>query len=203
MGLHDDSDHGDVLLLTLNRSDRLNAWNDALEERYFALLDAAEADPAVRAVVLSGAGRGCCAGADFEDLQRLGAADLGITALPVRERPRERPLAFRKPLIAAINGAAAGLGLVEALYCDVRFCMPEAKFTTAFAQRGLIAEYGVAWLLPRLVGQSNRRRIRHGVLAELDGPHQGPDTARTGLRSGHGRGCGPADAGVLPASGRG
>lgn len=146
---------GAVLLLTLNRPDRLNAWNDDLEDLYFELLDAAEADPLVRAVVLTGAGRGFCAGADFEDLQRLGADDLAayLASRPVRA-PRERPLHFRKPLIAAVNGAAAGLGLVEALYCDVRFSTPTAKFTTAFARRGLIAEYGIAWLLPRIVGRS-------------------------------------------------
>jgi enoyl-CoA hydratase/carnithine racemase len=145
---------GAVLLLTLNRPDRLNAWNDALEERYFSLLDEAEADPHVRAVVVTGAGRGFCAGADFEDLRQIGGTDADVAQLPVRKRPRERPLSFRKPLIAGINGAAAGLGLVEALYCDVRFCTPSAKFTTAFVRRGLIAEYGIAWLLPRLIGQS-------------------------------------------------
>jgi enoyl-CoA hydratase/carnithine racemase len=146
--------HGAVLLLTLNRPDRLNAWNDALEERYFGLLDEAGADPEVRAVVVTGAGRGFCAGADFEDLQQIGSPGADAASLPARKQPRERPLSFRKPLIAAINGAVAGLGLVEALYCDLRFCVPSAKFTTAFVRRGLIAEYGIAWLLPRLIGQS-------------------------------------------------
>ena len=140
---------GAVLLVTLNRPDRLNAWNDELEDRYFELLDGAEADPEVRAVVVTGAGRGFCAGADMEILEQAS----GTAATPF-ERPRERtrPLDLRKPLIAAINGAAAGLGLVETLYCDVRFAVPEAKFTTAFVRRGLIAEYGSAWLLPRIVG---------------------------------------------------
>jgi enoyl-CoA hydratase/carnithine racemase len=146
--------HGAVLLLTLNRPARLNAWNLALEDRYFALLDAAEADPEVRAVVVTGAGRGFCAGADLEDLSQLGTVDPDTLAEERTRRPRERPLSFRKPLIAAINGPVAGLGLVQALYCDLRFATPEAKFTTAFARRGLIAEYGIAWLLPRLVGQS-------------------------------------------------
>jgi enoyl-CoA hydratase/carnithine racemase len=140
---------GAVLVLTLNRPDRLNAWTDELEDRYFELLDAAEADPEVRAVVLTGAGRGFCAGADMELLERISSAS---AAPPGPPRPRTRPLSFRKPLIAAINGAAAGLGFVEALYCDVRFGAPEAKLTTAFVRRGLIAEYGSAWLLPRLVG---------------------------------------------------
>jgi len=144
---------GAVLLLTLNRPDRLNAWTLELEARYHALLDEAEADPGVRVVVVTGAGRGFCAGADMADLSRLGMADPEAFAR-IRERPRERPAFFRKPLIAAVNGPAAGLGLVQALYCDLRFTTPKAKFTTSFARRGLIAEYGIAWLLPRLIGQS-------------------------------------------------
>ncbi|MEV0297533.1 enoyl-CoA hydratase-related protein [Nocardia sp. NPDC050710] len=142
---------GPVLILTFNRPDRLNAWNDTLEQRYFELLDAAENNPEVRAIVVTGAGRGFCAGADMDDLrQASGATDI---QMPERTRPREFPLSVRKPLIAAINGAAAGLGLIEALYCDLRFSTPDAKFTTAFVRRGLIAEYGIAWLLPRLIGR--------------------------------------------------
>jgi enoyl-CoA hydratase/carnithine racemase len=105
--------------------------------------------PEVRAIVLTGAGRGFCAGADMDILS--GSEDSAIEA---RSRPRNLPMTLRKPLIGAINGAAAGLGLVEALYCDYRFCVPGAKLTTAFVRRGLIAEYGSAWLLPRLVGTS-------------------------------------------------
>ena len=143
---------GPVLLLTLNRPEKLNAWNNALEDRYFDLLDDAEADPDIRAIVVTGAGRGFCAGADMTDLQQVDRLD--ENGLPVRARPKSHPLSVRKPLIAAINGAAAGLGLVEALFCDVRFAAAGAKLTTSFARRGLIAEYGAAWLLPRLVGQS-------------------------------------------------
>jgi enoyl-CoA hydratase/carnithine racemase len=137
------------MLLTLNRPDRLNAWNDELEDRYFELLDEAEADREVRAVVVTGAGRGFCAGADMDILE--GASATSTTPFQ-RPRPRTRPLEMRKPMIAAINGAAAGLGFVEALYCDVRFAVPEAKLTTIFVRRGLIAEYGCSWLLPRIVG---------------------------------------------------
>jgi enoyl-CoA hydratase/carnithine racemase len=145
---------GPVLVLTLNRPERLNAWTDALEERYYARLDAAEDDPEVRAIVVTGAGKGFCAGADMEDLQQ-GAGGANVEAvLRNRPRPRTFPLTVRKPLIAAINGAAAGLGLVEALYCDMRFAEPKAKLITAFVRRGLVAEYGIAWLLPRLVGYS-------------------------------------------------
>jgi enoyl-CoA hydratase/carnithine racemase len=142
---------GSVLVLTLNRPERLNAWTDALEDRYYAHLDAAENDPEVRAIVVTGAGRGFCAGADLSDLER--APTDGAEAVR-HDLPRHFPLTVRKPMIAAINGAAAGLGLVEALYCDVRFATPQAKLTTAFARRGLIAEYGISWLLPRLVGPS-------------------------------------------------
>jgi enoyl-CoA hydratase/carnithine racemase len=144
---------GAVLVLTLNRPERLNAWTDALEERYFALLDQAENDPAVRAIVVTGAGRGFCSGADMEDLER-GAEGAAEPALRNRPRPRFFPMTVRKPIIAAINGAAAGLGLVEALYCDVRFATPDAKLTTAFVRRGLVAEYGISWLLARVVGYS-------------------------------------------------
>ncbi|GAA4708015.1 enoyl-CoA hydratase [Pseudonocardia yuanmonensis] len=160
---------GGVLVLTLNRPHRLNAWTNALEQRYFALLDEAEADPDVRAVVVTGAGRGFCAGADMDDLDVLtGSEEKG---LPARAVPCHRPLQLRKPLIAAVNGAAAGLGFVQALYCDLRFATPTAKFTSAFTRRGLIAEYGSAWLLPRIVGHARATdlllsaRVVHGTEA--------------------------------------
>ncbi len=142
--------HGAVALITLNRPDRLNAWTLALEERYFALLAAADADPDVGAIVVTGAGRGFCAGYDLDELARFAREEQIVFGA----RPRSFPLTVRKPLIGAINGACAGLGLVEALYCDVRFGALDAKLTTSFAQRGLIAEYGIAWLLPRVVGHA-------------------------------------------------
>lgn len=142
---------GAVLLVTLNRPERLNAWTNALEDRYFDVLVEAEADPDVRAIVVTGAGRGFCAGADMDD---LGGASEASDAEIDRPRPRHLPMTIRKPVIAAVNGAAAGLGLVEALFCDVRFASPEAAFITAFVRRGLVAEYGVSWLLPRIVGHS-------------------------------------------------
>ncbi|MEV6013402.1 enoyl-CoA hydratase-related protein [Streptomyces sp. NPDC051976] len=149
---------GQVQILTFNRPDRLNAWNDELEDLCFALLDEADADPDVRAIVITGAGRGFCSGADMADLARVSECDDGFP--PPRPRPRTFPLTMRKPMIAAINGAAAGLGLVEALYCDVRFASPDAKITAAFSRRGLIAEYGIAWLLPRLIGVSKALDLR-------------------------------------------
>jgi enoyl-CoA hydratase/carnithine racemase len=142
---------GSVLILTLNRPARLNAWMDALEDQYFAALSAADDDPDVRAIVVTGSGRGFCAGADMDDL--AAAHDLTSEDL-LRPVPRDFPLSIRKPLIGAINGVAAGLGMVEALYFDVRFGEPSTRFITAFAKRGLIAEYAIASMLPRLVGPS-------------------------------------------------
>jgi enoyl-CoA hydratase/carnithine racemase len=145
---------GGVLLLTLNRPEKLNAWTPAMEEQFFGALAAADADPAVRVIVVTGAGRGFCAGAD---LTALGAVDpTSITEADIHPsgKPISYALSLRKPVIAAINGPAAGIGLVIALYCDVRFAADDAKFTTAFSRRGLIAEHGIAWQLPRLVGAS-------------------------------------------------
>jgi enoyl-CoA hydratase/carnithine racemase len=146
---------GPILILTLNRPERLNAWTTQLENRYFDLLDEAEADPEVRAIVVTGAGRGFCAGADMDDLEQAGVhRNLDPAGIKERIRPRSFPRTVRKPIVAAINGPCVGLGLVEALYCDVRFSTPDAKIATTFARRGLIAEYGIAWMLPRIVGTS-------------------------------------------------
>ena len=141
-------DRDAVATLTLNRPDRLNAWTDELENAYFDALEACAADPAVRVIVVTGAGRGFCAGADMESLQQIGS-----NGVQHRER-RAQTLALTvpKPIIAAINGACAGIGLVQALMCDLRFAANGAKFTTAFARRGLVAEHGISWILPRLVG---------------------------------------------------
>ena len=140
-------------LLTLNRPERLNAWTHALENRYFDLLHECAADGDVRVIVVTGAGRGFCAGADMGDLQDLGGGDVENVDFSER-RPQTTPLTIPKPIIAAINGACAGIGLVQALMCDMRFAMSDAKFTTAFARRGLIAEHGISWMLPRLIGPS-------------------------------------------------
>jgi len=142
--------HGAVLVLTLNRPDKLNAWGAAMEQRYFDLLEEAQRSTDVRAIVVTGAGRGFCAGADFDDLKAVAQSDMAPLD---RGRPTSYPMTISKPLVAAINGPAAGVGLVQALYCDVRVASPTAKLTTAFVRRGLIAEYGCAWLLPALVGR--------------------------------------------------
>jgi enoyl-CoA hydratase/carnithine racemase len=141
-----------VALLTLNRPDRLNAWTNEMHRQYFDLLDDCAARDDVRAIVVTGAGKGFCAGADMGDLQALG--DGGEVEGAFDQRPHTHARTIPKPVIAAVNGACAGLGLVHALMCDLRFAANEAKFTTAFARRGLVAEHGISWLLPRLVGPS-------------------------------------------------
>ncbi|HEX5586967.1 MAG TPA: enoyl-CoA hydratase-related protein [Acidimicrobiia bacterium] len=141
-----------VLTLTLNRPDRLNAWNPALEHRYFDVLDAADDDPDVRVIVVTGAGRGFCAGADSAALEE--GVSRGGTPLE-RTRPLTHALSMRKLMIAAINGGCAGIGLVQALCCDVRFAAEEAKIASAFVRRGLAPEFGVGWLLTRVVGSGH------------------------------------------------
>ncbi len=157
-----------IATIAFNRPDRLNAFNAEMETGLRQAMEAAARDPEVRVIILTGAGRGFCAGADMERLS--GAAGSGGATIP-REAPAPldlgRPVradfqqrysyfpAIPKPIIGAINGPAAGLGFVFACYCDLRFAGSEAIFTTAFSRRGLIAEYGLAWLLPRLVGPGN------------------------------------------------
>ena len=139
-----------VATLTLNRPDRLNAWTTELEARYFGLLERCDGDPEVRVIIVTGAGKGFCAGADMDMLRGIGSG-----SSPAHSRkPQTYPLTIRKPLLAAINGACAGLGLVHALMCDLRFAAAGAKLTTAFVRRGLIAEHGISWVLPRVVGPS-------------------------------------------------
>jgi enoyl-CoA hydratase/carnithine racemase len=141
-------------LITLNRPDKLNAWTDTLSDLYFGYLRQCAADPAVKVIVVTGAGKGFCAGADMNTLQDLSAAGAAAKdAGPAAGRtPQYFTTLIPKPVIAAINGACAGMGLSQALMCDMRFAARDAKFTTAFSRRGLIAEWGTAWLLPRLVG---------------------------------------------------
>ncbi|MGA2421750.1 MAG: enoyl-CoA hydratase-related protein, partial [Candidatus Acidiferrum sp.] len=159
-----------VATLTLNRPDKLNAWTAVMEQEVRAAMTEAEKDDNVRVIVLTGAGRGFCSGADISLLSTV--AQTGISELqraqatqtasagPNGARPDFQKKysyfpAVTKPVIAAISGPAVGLGLVIALYADIRLASDAARFGTAFARRGLIAEYGMAWMLPRLVGHAN------------------------------------------------
>ena len=153
-----------VCTITLNRPEKLNAWTRQMHLDLREAMQKAGGDESVRAIILTGAGRGFCAGADMGGLQAIGSgssADRSTTAhtdLPGGSTLPEFRLnysyfpAIPKFIIAAINGPAAGLGFVIPLYADLRFAAESAVFTSAFAQRGLIAEHGVSWLLPRLIG---------------------------------------------------
>jgi enoyl-CoA hydratase/carnithine racemase len=155
-----------VCTITLNRPEKLNAWTRQMHFDLKEAMQTAGADRDVRVIILTGAGRGFCAGADMGGLQAIGAGtaaasdrrsavspDLtGASTLADFHMTYSYFPAIPKFIIAAINGPAAGLGFVIPLYADLRFAAESAVFTTAFAQRGLIAEHGVSWLLPRLIG---------------------------------------------------
>lgn len=151
-----------VAWVTLNRPDRLNAWRAQMEREVREAMRAATEDDGVRVIVLTGAGRGFCAGADMNALQGIqssGQSDRIVAPWDPASNPNFQKQysyfpAVPKPIIGAINGSAAGLGLIMALYCDLRFAAEGAKFTTAFSRRGLVAEHGISWLLPRLIGFS-------------------------------------------------
>ncbi|MGE0881622.1 MAG: enoyl-CoA hydratase-related protein [Acidimicrobiia bacterium] len=142
--------HGAVTVLTLNRPARRNACTFPMLNRYFDLLDDADADESVRAIVVTGADGHFCAGMDADSLS-TGIAK-GIARRPGKDRRMTHPMNIRKPIIAAINGSTAGFGLVMALTCDIRFAGEESVFTTSFVRRGLNGEYAATWLLPRVVG---------------------------------------------------
>ncbi|HEX2574725.1 MAG TPA: enoyl-CoA hydratase-related protein [Aquihabitans sp.] len=155
---------GAVAIVTLDRPERLNAWTGRMHTEYRAVFAHLEADPAVRAAVVTGAGRAFCAGADTAALEGNATAgtydpgtpdDLATPGHGVRreyDHPFAWHLGLRFPVVAAINGPAAGVGLVLACCCDLRFADAGAKLTTSAARLGLPAEYGLSWLLPRLVG---------------------------------------------------
>jgi len=147
---------GGVRTVTFARPDQRNAMTLEMFRGYYTALDEADRDPAVRVVVVTGEGDYFCSGADPAGLQVLASSTEAQGAL--RDElgyPPEFPVGLSKPLVAAVNGGAAGLGLVHALYADVRFMAEEARLATAFSRLGLPAEYGSSWLLPRLVGLGN------------------------------------------------
>jgi hypothetical protein len=153
-----------VATITLVRPERLNAWTGRMHTEYRFLLARAADDGGVRVIVVTGAGRGFCAGADTSALEghvERGAYDAGTGPELAHPGYGVRPefdadfayhFGIGKPIIAAINGPAAGVGFVLACYCDLRFAVAGAKLTTAHGRLGLPAEYGLSWLLPRLVG---------------------------------------------------
>jgi enoyl-CoA hydratase/carnithine racemase len=161
-----------VATITLNRPDKLNAWTATMDQEVRAAMYEAERDSNVRVIVLTGAGRGFCAGADMsllgtiakEGLEGYRGPESFLRNTGNGERQDVRPdfqkkysyfPSIQKPVIAAVNGPAVGLGFILTLYCDLRFASDTARFGTAFAKRGLIAEYGLAWMLPRLIGPAS------------------------------------------------
>lgn len=153
-----------IALLTLNRPERSNAWTGRVAFEYRTAMQAADEDDRVGAIVVTGAGRHFCVGADNQALDGFAQSgrydtgmretppDPGDPAHPAYGTPFAFPLAMGKPVIAAVNGAAAGVGFIAACYADIRFGAAGAKWTPATSKLGLPAEYGISWLLPRLIG---------------------------------------------------
>jgi enoyl-CoA hydratase/carnithine racemase len=156
-----------VATITLDRPQVLNAWTDRMGAEVRHAVAAAEHDPRVVGIVITGAGRGFCAGADMNTLTAISDGQRGATVIPaelaadpgdpgagddLRGGEYTYLLSVPKPVVAAVNGAVAGMAVPFVLACDMRFMAEDAVLTTAFAQRGLIAEWGLSWILPRLVG---------------------------------------------------
>jgi enoyl-CoA hydratase/carnithine racemase len=157
-----------IATITLNRPHALNAWTERMAAEVKHAVARAEADPAAVAIVITGAGRGFCAGADLTDLRSLSEGGRTAAVPPELFAEPGDPsvgddfrgtytylMSVRKPVIAAINGPVAGMAVPIALCCDLRFASDRAVFTLAFSKRGLVAEWGSAWLLPRLVGPAH------------------------------------------------
>lgn len=150
-----------VAVITLNRPDRLNAWTRQMETEVKEAIRAAERDSAVVGIVITGAGRGFCAGADMQDLTAIQSNSHSTNIASYESDGSDFDgrftwlLAVKKPVIAAINGPVAGMAVAFILCCDLRFIAEDAAIITSFSHRGLIAEWGVAWLLPRMVGTGN------------------------------------------------
>ena len=157
-------DNQGVAIIWLNRPHRMNAWTGRLHTEYRHLLERANSDTAVRAIVVTGRGRGFCVGGDSQALSGhadRGGYDAGISADIAKpgygtDEHFDASFAYHfgldKPVIAAMNGPAAGVGLALACFADLRFAVPGVKFTTAHGKLNLPAEYGLSWMLPKIVG---------------------------------------------------
>ncbi|UXX81492.1 enoyl-CoA hydratase [Roseovarius pelagicus] len=155
---------GHMAIITLNRPKRMNTLTKMLEGELYEAMRAADLDENVRAIILTGQGRAFCAGMDMDELEVLPPDDISAREW-MRPYDMNRRADYQtrysyfpgltKPVISAINGAAAGLGLIFALYSDFRIASSNAAFATAFVKRGLVAEHGIAFILPRVVGHAN------------------------------------------------
>lgn len=187
--LHRHEQDSSVAIVTLNRPDRLNALTPDMGPAYARLLRELDSDPSVRAIVVTGAGRGFCSGADLstlggdpQDLQSY-VRGQSVETLPVIA------LALSTPVATAINGPCAGIGFVLAVSADARFVHPEATMSTTFARLGLVAEYGIAWILPRLIGLPaatdlllTGRTITGNEAAELGLASASPDPLKSAVQ---------------------
>jgi 2-(1,2-epoxy-1,2-dihydrophenyl)acetyl-CoA isomerase len=177
------TDAGAVRTLTLNRPKALNSFTAGMHGELLAALDAAAADTSVRCLVVTGSGRGFCAGQDLADPSVAPNLEAGATPTDVGAAIERyyKPLALRvrsmpMPVLAAVNGVAAGAGANFALCCDIVVAARSASFVQAFARIGLIPDCGGTWLLPRLVGRANAI-----ALAMLGDKLPAEEAARMGL----------------------
>lgn len=153
---------GHVATLTLNRPERMNVWNAVMEVGLRAKMAELSVDDEVRVIILTGEGKAFCAGVDVGALKDIAHGGEDISQPPAEvqaamgkgdfEQRYSYLLDVPKPIICAINGPAAGVGLVLSLYCDIRYASSKAKLAASFARRGLVAEHGIGWMLPRLIG---------------------------------------------------
>lgn len=141
---------GAIATITLNRPERLNALLPGMGARYAATLRALDSEPDVRGILVTGAGRGFCSGADISVLSEDSATLQDFLSGP-HDLPTQA-FTLATPVATAINGPCAGIGFVLAICADARFVHPDATLTTSFARLGLVAEYGISWILPRLIG---------------------------------------------------
>jgi len=142
-----------VAVVTLNRPQSLNAWNTSMATQYFDTLEQMADDPGVGVILVRGAGKGFCAGADMKVLKSI--ADSGGAVGTREQRPYWYPLTIGKPIIAAIHGPCFTVGLQQALCCDIRFAARDARIAAHYVKLGLNAEIGISWLLSRIVGVAN------------------------------------------------
>ena len=157
--LYELADH--VATITLNRPERMNTISPAMLDQLTGRMIAADADPDVRVVILTGTGRAFCAGMDLTEATGGGIRNSAAVAtnLDLRETPPTVMFNLGKPIICALNGSAAGYGLDVALGCDIRLMAEGAKMAVAFVKRGVLPESGGTWLLPRLIGWSKAAEL--------------------------------------------
>ena len=165
---------GGVGLITLNRPDKLNAWTPAMRLAYFDTLEMFASDPDVRAIVVRGAGRGFCSGADLSIIRAPDAQSEAARA--AESRQYWFPLSIGKPIVAAIHGPCLGIGLQQAMFCDIRFAARDARIGAPYVRRGIVGEMGITWMLSRLcgVGAANDIMLSGRMLS-------GEEAARIGL----------------------